>query len=192
MSTDHDNVRDKQIKGFIQNLSRLDDGERARLKRNAGNTLAESHQVRLLFYQKILPFDVTSEWQEERYFLIATLYPFDKKQRDKDRQPMPLLEGNPKETDYAEAFNTTLGSSFRQALNDTNKAGIDRRFSHLLDADSQQLNFQLRQAIMRLTTEWVSIDWRQLTQDILGWDSSTRYVQRKWARDYTVYNSETR
>jgi CRISPR type I-E-associated protein CasB/Cse2 len=191
MSNDQENVRDRQINEFIHNLSQLDDGERARLKRNAGNSLAEAHQVRLLFYQKILPYGVTAQWQEERYFLIATLYPFDKKQRGEDRQPGSKADEPLAEVESSRSYGKSLGASFRLALRETNQTGLDRRFARLLDADAQQLPFQLRQAVMRLTSDWVPIDWAQLTRDILAWESSSRYVQRKWARDYTAYTPET-
>ena len=188
MSEKQKSVRDKQVKEFIQNLSQLDDGDRARLKRNAGNSLAESHQVTLLFYQKIAPYGI-QQWQEECYFLIATLYPFDKSQREKDRKT-----AKPKKEDKNEEMavipTTTLGSSFRRARSDQNQTGLDRRFSRLLDTDIEQLPFHLRQAIMRLTNAWVPINWEQLSKDILNWNHSSRYIQRNWARDYVASKSD--
>lgn len=190
MSHDQESVRDRQVKDFIKNLSELNDGEWARLKRNAGNTLAESHQVRLLFYQKILPHGVSSLWQEERYFLIATLYPFDKKERNKNRQPASNGEDEHEDVKNTVAFTTSLGNSFRQARSDQNETGLSRRFARLLDTDIQQLHFQLRQAIMRLTADWIYINWEQLTKDVLGWESASQYVQRNWARDYVAAKPE--
>ncbi|MCA9994336.1 MAG: type I-E CRISPR-associated protein Cse2/CasB [Anaerolineales bacterium] len=187
MSELQENIRDKQIKEFIANLAQLDDGERAKFKRNAGNSLTESHQVRLLFYQKVLPYGISSPWQEERYFLIATLYPFDKKLRDKNRQADTPTADEPDEGETAvSSSNFSLGTSCRHARSDQNQSGLDRRFARLLDADAQQMPFQLRQIIMRLTTDWVAIDWTQLTDDLLRWEHSNRYVQRNWARDYVA------
>ena len=188
MNNNQENVRDRQIKQFIQNLSRLDAGELARLKRNVGNTLAESRQVRMIFYQKILPYGVSSPWIEDRYFLLATLYPLDKAQRQKVKQFG--LENQESIEEVEQTMSTTLGASFRQALTEQNKAGLDKRFARLLDADIQQFPFQLRQAITRLTNAWVPIDWEQLTKDVLNWESSSRYVQRNWARDYISYTLE--
>ncbi|KAA3664946.1 MAG: type I-E CRISPR-associated protein Cse2/CasB [Chloroflexi bacterium] len=178
----------KYVKEFIKNLSQLDDGERARLKRNAGRSLAESHQVSLLFFQKIAPYGI-QPWAEDRYFLISTLYPFDKMQREKDRK----RGGTEKETNGEEtavSHSSTLGSSFRFARSQQNETGFDRRFSRLLDANEDQLPFQLRQAIIRLANDWITINWEQLTKDVLGWTHPNRYVQRKWARDYVASKPE--
>ncbi len=186
MSENQKNVGDRQVETFIKNLSQLDNGERARLKRNAGNSLAESHQVSLLFFQKIAPYGI-KPWQEDRYFLLATLYPFDKLQRGKDKPKGDReMENENEETETAVSPTTTLGSSFRKARSDQNKTGLDRRFARLLDADIDQLPFHLRQVIIRLATDWIAIDWTQLTKDILKWHQSSRFVQRKWARDYVA------
>lgn len=180
MIEDKRRKKDARIERFVKNLARLDDGERAQLKRNAGKTLAESGRVMLLFRQ-ILPYDVP-EGQEDRYFLIATLYPFDKLQRLKDREgqeqaeeegaPVPLI-GN-------------LGDSFRRARDEKNEAGLNRRLARLLDADIQQLPFQLRQAVQFLANNWVPINWSQLTDDVLNWTRPSRYVQKEWARAYVA------
>lgn len=197
MSEKQESVGDKQVKTFIKNLSQLDNGERARLKRNAGNSLAESHQVSLLFFQKIAPYGI-KPWQEDRYFLLATLYPFDKLQRSKEKSKGDQeMESEGKETastpsrEQAVSPTATLGSSFRKARSDQNKTGLDRRFARLLDADIDRLPFHLRQAIIRLTTDWVAINWKQLTKDILKWHQSHRPVQRKWAREYVASQPKT-
>ncbi len=188
MTTDDKTVLDKQIDAFIHNLSQLDQGEYARLKRNAGKTLAEARQVHLLFYQKILPYGVSLPWQEEQYFLVATLYPFDKLQRSREHPAAGDADAAIK-TPAAPA--STLGDSFRRARSEQNETGLNRRLARLLDADAQQLPFQLRQAVLRLTADWIPINWSQLTRDVLNWTHPNRYVQRNWARDYVAARSET-
>lgn len=186
MTTDDRTILDKQIDAFMHNLSQLDEGEYAQLKRNAGKTLAESRQVHLLFYQKILPYGVSFPWQEEQYFLIATLYPFDKLQRSRERP----AAGD--EVKTAAAPVSTLGDSFRRARSEQNETGLNRRLTRLLDADAQQLPFQLRQAVLRLTADWIPINWPQLTRDVLNWTHPNRYVQRNWARDYVAAKPESK
>src|SRR5690349_12695927 len=61
-----------EVGRFVERLGELDPGRRARLKRNAGDTLAESRGVLPLFYQ-ILPPDVRP-LDVEAYFLAATLF----------------------------------------------------------------------------------------------------------------------
>ncbi|MBP8950192.1 MAG: type I-E CRISPR-associated protein Cse2/CasB [Candidatus Promineofilum sp.] len=181
MNEDSHKERERQIAEFIGNLAKLEDGDRARLKRNAGKSLADSRDVRLLFYSRVAPHSMAA-WQEERYFLLATLYPLDKAQRRRERRP---ADQNIEDLPPTGSFGS-FGKSFRLARTDLNKAGIDRRFARLLDADLEDLSFQLRQAVTRLTSEWLPIDWAQLARDLLNWDSTRRTVQRNWARDYVA------
>lgn len=181
MSEDPQKERERQVAEFIGNLSQLDAGDRAQLKRNAGKSLAESRDVQLLFYNRVAPRGMAA-WQEERYFLLATLYPLDKAQRRRESRPP---DQDIEETPPAGWFGS-FGKSFRLARTDLNKPGLDRRFARLLDADLEDLPFHLRQSVARLTSEWLPIDWAQLTNDILRWDHPQRYIQRNWARDYVA------
>jgi len=161
---------------FINRLRHLDPGERARLKRNAGSALDDSHSALGLFYKTLLRDANLPEWVEDRYFLVATLFPFDKSRDDSGESP-----GN-------------LGVSLRGVRTEKNKEGLDNRFERLLDADEQQLPFYLRREIQFITNAGGRIDWEQLLRDILGWQHPSRYVQRNWARAYfatPVQSSET-
>ena len=62
-----------RTKIFISRLEHLDSGSRARLKRSAGKELAAAGDALGLFYS-LLPYGVP-QYQEETYFLTATLYP---------------------------------------------------------------------------------------------------------------------
>jgi len=148
-----------QIQLFIEKLGRLDAGDRARLRRNAGRTLAEARNALGLFY-RLLPPSV-SEYQHETYFLVATLY--------------PMTEGG---------AHGNLGESLRRARMVQNTAGLDRRIEILLDADSNQLPFRLRQAIHFLQSNRVRVNWPQFLADLLLWNYPTRPVQQRWARTY--------
>jgi len=151
--------RDLKIATFFERLERLDAGERARLKRNAGQKLAESRGVLGLFYS-LLPPGV-SDYQHEAYFMIATLYPI----ADSGGQ------GN-------------LGEALRQARQAKNAKGVDRRIEILLDADDAQLSFRLRQAIRFLKSNNVRINWPRLLADMLNWTHPNRFIQQQWARSY--------
>ena len=145
---------------FIEKLATLEAGERARLKRCAGQTLAESRE-NALFY-RLLPKGVP-EYREEIYFLVATLYPMAENTTDGD-----------------------FGDSLRNARDEKNHTGIDRRVQALLDADESQLSFRLRQAVHYLYSrpERGKVNWQKLLEDLHGWDSQEHYVQRRWARNY--------
>jgi CRISPR system Cascade subunit CasB len=147
------------IQQFVGRLQELDAGQRGRLKRGAGCTLAESRGVLGLFF-RLLPAGVQPA-QHEAYFLVATLY--------------PLAEGG---------GTGDLGAALRRARLASNAPGLDRRVEILLDADEQQLPFRLRQAVRFLQSNRVRVDWTQLLADVLEWRRYGRSVQKRWARSY--------
>lgn len=150
---------DPRVIEFCDRLAGLDSGQRARLKRNAGRRLADSHQVLGLFFQ-VLPRNVPRS-QEELYFLVATLY--------------PLIDGGD---------GGNLGDTLRLVRDPKYAQGLDRRVEVLLDADHDQLPFRLRQAIRFVESRRGSVNWPLLLQDLLAWDHPKRYVQERWARAY--------
>jgi len=156
---------DERINKFVEQLDKLDPGEKARLKRSAGKTLAEANNAIGLFY-KLLPYNV---WRgnEENYFLIATLYPLADASED---------VGN-------------FGDSLRRARSskpDDNK-GLDRRVEILLDSEAdEQLAYRLRQAVRFLKSRNKPVHWHWLLHDLLRWNRHGRYVQRRWAHSYFV------
>lgn len=150
---------DPRIQQFLERLQGLSTGERARLKRNAGKALADSHQVMGLFF-KILPPGLWSG-AEPWFFLVATLFP----------QTGSAAEGN-------------FGDSLRLARSADNGDGLDRRFEVLLDADEQQLPFRLRQAVRLLAATEIPVNWPQLLSDLTNWTHPNRFVQEQWARTY--------
>ena len=153
---------DPRITEFCERLEQLDAGERARLKRNAGRTLAESHNVLGLFF-RILPPNVPRyhEDTEDTYFLVATLF--------------PLAESGDE---------GSLGHALYRARDKKYAQGLDRRAEILLDADQEQLPFRLRQAVRFLDSKRVAVNWPRLLKDLLAWGHPNRYVQENWARDY--------
>ncbi len=148
---------DTRITTFIARLGKLDAGERAKFKRDAGKTLAEASSMGL-FYRVIQGLYGVNE---EMYFLVATLY--------------PLAESGGGEN---------LGASLRRARDPKNFKGVDRRVEILLDADAAQLRFRLRQAIKFLKSNRVRVNWELLLTDVLKWNSSYRTTQKEWARKY--------
>jgi len=151
---------DPRITAFINRLEKLDPGDRARLKRDAGCTLAEAQSSLGLFYS-LLPYNVPHQ-QEEIYFLVATLF--------------PLAEGNSKDD---------LGGSLKRARQEKKNAkGLDRRVEILLDADLTQIPFRLRQVVHFLKSNRVPVNWPGLLSDLLYWTHPDRFVQQRWARSY--------
>lgn len=151
---------DPKVKKFLQNLSALDAGGKARLKRDAGKPLAEAQSLGLFY--RLLPYGLSAA-QEEIYFLHATLY--------------ALADGGGK---------GSFGASLRSSRNPDPKKnkGLDRRVEILLDSDATQLPFRLRQAVRFLKSKQVAVNWQQLLEDLLRWNYSNRTVQKQWARAY--------
>lgn len=148
-----------KIEAFIERVAKLDPGGKARLKRSAGQPLREARNCTGLFY-RLLPYGVPA-WQEEIYFLVATLYPLADAAKDGD-----------------------FGLSLQRARQASNRKGMDRRVEILLDADATQLPFRLRQAIRYLKANEVRVNWSSLLEDLLDWAKPGRWVQQRWARTY--------
>ena len=160
-------TKQEQITKFIENLEGLNPGEKARLKRNAGNTLAEVKHASLGLFHRILPYGIY-RGNEETYFLIATLYPL------------------------AESGKTgNLGNALRLAQDSKNKEGLNRRVEILLDADQTQVRFRLRQAIQFLYSNRIRVNWERLLKDMLNWNHEKRFVQQDWARSFFARQSSS-
>ena len=156
---------DPRITEFCAKLARLDAGDKARLKRNAGNTLAESRRVSGLFLNHLRPHDLP-RYQEWAYFLVATLY--------------PLNSDGSGQGSLGTALRTVRPADEKKAKS------LDRRFEILLDSDKAHLHFRLRQMVKFLYSKRVSINWPLFLKHLLAWNSEKRWVQERWARDYFV------
>lgn len=166
---------------FIDALKKLDTGKLAVLRRNAGNSLAETKGFTAWFYG--LPFAHTEKY-EEAYFLVATLFASDK----------DAIEGK---NNFTDNFGTTLCQLRRKLQSESGKklsddCPLDRRFNTLLDADFDpytggELMFRLRQMTKRVLSakdKTVSINWSQLLYDLKRWNNTGKTVQKQWARSY--------
>jgi len=61
---------------------------------------------------------------------------------------------------------------------------IEQRFTALLDADSDELQWRLRHLTSQLAAAAIPVDWPALLKDLWAWNSQTRHVQIKWAREF--------
>jgi CRISPR system Cascade subunit CasB len=169
----------QQRADFISRLESLSDAERSLLRRNAGLSLAESRNALGLFY-RLLPRGANARRLEEQYFLVATLYCV--------HRPEKLPQG----TVATGSFGATLyrmNSEYRMRTGADN-AGLERRFTALLDADDEQLRFRMRQMVRLANSSRAGIDWETMLADILNWHQPDRRVQKKWARDFFAPRQE--
>lgn len=86
-------------------------------------------------------------------------------------------------------INTSLGGVLGEFYHDRKESpSTEKRFLALLDSDEEQLHYRLRQVIS-LIKEY-RLDWDMLYRDVLNWNHSDCFVQRKWARDFYRSHSQ--
>lgn len=155
---------------FLEDVKKLDPGERAALRRAAGEMLADSRGV--LWMYRLLQRHTRDEYDNfERYFFTATLLALDK------------------DAVKASAFNETnadLGASLAKLGQKFSQEAVERRVNVLLDSrfDSGEMGFRMPQMIKMLTAADISIHWPKLLSDLLSWDHPEKYVQKRWAAHF--------
>ena len=158
-------------RAFTDAVRKLDKGQLAELRRNAGNSVSDAHGISW-FYSLLGSFHV-KENDEDLYLLIASLMAMDKN----------ALSENPRR------FIGNFGKTVLHVKKESAGDGIDRRFGILLDAQfdtpgSGELAFRLRQMVKLALSKGAMIDWSQLLYDLRRWDSPDKWIQKKWAREY--------
>jgi CRISPR type I-E-associated protein CasB/Cse2 len=157
-------------KEFATALKELERGERAMLRRNAGETIASSRDVMGLFY-RILPPGM-SKRDEEVCFLVATMFALNHRY---------CHEGD---------FGTTMAAVRAK----TSSASLDRRVAVLLDSEFDMIGgsqpgggemaYRLRHLVKLAAGQEVGVDWEELLEDLSWWGSESRRARKKWARSY--------
>jgi CRISPR system Cascade subunit CasB len=77
-----------------------------------------------------------------------------------------------------------FGAAFGAGLTLEEKQQREKRFIDLLDTDTDELPYKLRQAITLIARDGVGLDWVQLIQDLHRWGNDNRRVQKDWARGF--------
>lgn len=183
MTDQKENQEEKKLdknEEFLQRLKKLSDedkGSLAALKRNAGNTIAESRGAMKAFYG-ILPYGIADSTYEEVYFIVATLYGHNKRE-----------------------FNGNFGQTMRKVKELTKSESIDHRMAVLLDSEFDivdgfkpgggELAYRIRQCVKLANSHEVGVDWLKLLKDLESWNSQKKLVQKKWARSYFGYGTST-
>ena len=105
----------------------------------------------------------TPPWEETAFYVVAALFAY---------HPDPGGSGN-------------MGHHFARARTAMGEeTAIERRFTVLLSAHPDDLDFHLRQAVSFLKSKDVPVNWQQLLVDLLAWSHPDGYVQRRWARAF--------
>lgn len=175
---------------LLRDLRDQNRGAMATLRRDAGRTLAEAKPQSLSWFY---PRFHAAERHEEIYFLVATLFDFNRK-------------GNEKGS-FSEDFGTTMRLIALKPLEgkprDSKKEDLAlesfRRFPILLDAkfgeihDAQdgfkkgggELAFRLRQMVKLAASKEIGINWAVLLADLTCWDMPGKPVQKNGRATFT-------
>lgn len=159
-------IEEKSANDFIYNLKKLSNKDRANLKRDLGKTLNEaSGGAEIAFYKTL---EEGNKNNEGIYFLIATCECF------YDRECFfPKRE-----------FIECLSLINEQQESD----GIEKKLIGLFDIslkdNEEYFVVKLSRLVRFIKQKAYYPDFSKLLLDILHWDSDTKYVQRKWAKNY--------
>ena len=157
---------------FFRRLNKLESGERAALRRQAGRLLGQADGKSVVTFYRCLPGDV-SKWQEDRWFVIACL-----------RCLWDAGEegGRPLEQLIREMM-------LQKELSDSTGHRIETLIDGQWDDDGYQMTKLVRLVKMiRQRSDRAKIDFAGLLDDLIAWNYESQSVQRKWAR--TIFSSE--
>jgi CRISPR system Cascade subunit CasB len=161
---------------FIERLWGLERAELAELRRS----LAFDPGTHPPTYRTVENFAMhaKSRLENDAYYLVAGLFAL--VERPNPDRPAPTLE-KPR----------NLGQSIAELYVARQKTrSVEDRFIALLDADSEQLPYRLRQ-IVALLRDATVIDWQTLLNDLRFWNLEDKRVQRRWAQAFYRHVSST-
>jgi len=149
---------------FINSLLALAEnknrGALAKLRRGLGKKPGEASEM-LPYVVPYLPNDTQ---RQTHYFLVASLF-----------------ASHPTESNQGAA----MGEAMRQVFEKNNKAdSIEKRFTNLLNANAEDLDYHLRQAVSLCESKDVTLDYHQLLKDLGNWTHEAHFVQLDWAKQF--------
>jgi CRISPR system Cascade subunit CasB len=162
-------TKEHSFVNYLESLAEDQDrGALAALRRGLGQPPGTAPEMYPYVVRRLPKNAYPNSWTEQTFYLVAALYAL---------HPKSTLEGN-------------MGQHFAHTLdpNPDHNQAIERRFTALLTAHPDDLNFYLRQAISFLKSrgDGIPVNWHRLMWDLLAWgypDSRTR-VQKQWAASF--------
>lgn len=130
------------------------------------------------YVEPFMPEDA-SVWRRQVHYLVAALWASHWK-ANREGAGVPIATAIAR---HAMAHHT------REQLN-SRASSTERRFIALLDADTDELPYRLRQMVALLKEQRVDFD--ALLNDLLRWQFSGKRTQNQWARQfYRTLNKDT-
>jgi CRISPR system Cascade subunit CasB len=113
------------------------------------------------------------EWKRKVYYLVAGLWAM----HWRDRKGEFLIPIAKAAALYDLERRKKISQNDRRKLTST-----ESRFVALIDSDSEQLPYRLRQMVALLKE--YEIDFNKLSKDLLSWNDLDKSVQIQWAREF--------
>ncbi len=158
------NINPDKNLAFINYLQELEEkgnsGALAALRHGLGKMPGEAPTM----FQYVIPYlpNTENKLLEIAYYTIASLFAY---------HPQSTEKGN-------------MGDHLRVLKNEDENAALDKRFTILLATHIDDLPVYLRQATAQLKAKDIAVNWHQLIQDILNWNSPQKWVQKTWANAF--------
>jgi CRISPR system Cascade subunit CasB len=151
---------------WLESLNEKDTKLRAVLRRS----LAFDPGQFVPAFPYVEPFvrEVDNSWRRGMFYLVAGLWAAHWR-AGRRGQPMSLGRA-------CAAYQSASGSM-----------STERRFITLLDADSDQFPFRLRQLVSLLKEQ--ALDFEDLLKGLIYWNDDRKSIQNRWARDF--YRSQS-
>ena len=153
----------KYLQGLRENRAAL-----AHLRRGLGKPQGT---IDMLPY--IAPFLPDDRREYSAYFLTASLF-----------GTHPLFNEQ-KHHDIGQIFRLLGEKGEKKASKETTQS-LQRRFTALLDANRMDISHHLRQVISEANSAKpeIAVNYRQLLLDLIAWDSSSKHIQKRWAKSF--------
>jgi len=163
-------------RSFIQLLTHASRGDLAILRRACGMSMNESMNALSTFY-KFLPYVITKPHDQERYFLVGTLFA---------TNPSTTSKGN---------FGDTMK---KMVIRGMSKDTMIHRLRSILGCKTwngtfssyKEMSSRLRQCTKFTNTHGIGVNWVQLLRDLKYWEHGDKSVQNKWARSFHSYKTD--
>lgn len=156
----------EEQKLFFARIDALGTGERAALRREAGNLLRRADSKAITTFYACLPPKV-EPWAEDRWFAVACIRCLWNAGESSERPFEQIVAGLIRKGELSESTKHRV-----ELLLDTN-----------WDADGYMLMKLVRLTkLVRQKSDRAIFDFSSLLEDLLGWNAESQYVQRKWAK----------
>lgn len=155
-------------KTLVDRLRELSSGERAALRREAGKCLSEADGMTLSVFFRMAPPHLNRR-QQECWFSAMTI----------------ACLWNPEEATCGEEFPIMLR---KYALRQTTE-GMEKKIRSLLDASWEEDGYLTAKLcrlarMLKADNRQLMPDMERLLNDLLYWNSDSRFVQIRWAQQY--------